>query len=134
MKRLFATVLAGAMLCTGIPALTASAEETTYQLGDVTMDGKIDMDDAILILRYYVRETFMGETDLLNDEQRALADVEHTIYPTTSTGSPITVTDARMVLIYYVTTSVLGYSNLTMEEFVADWYSYLQEIEGAEGK
>lgn len=66
--------------------VTDSWEEAPYTLGDVNMDGSIDVIDASLILRY------AANLNTLTDTQKAAADVNG--------NNSIDVIDASMVLRY----------------------------------
>lgn len=66
--------------------VTSSWEEAPYVLGDVNMDGSIDVIDASLILRY------AANLNTLTDTQKAAADVNG--------NNSIDVIDASMVLRY----------------------------------
>ena len=52
-KKLFAMLAAGTMLC-GMLTAPVSAAETSYQMGDVNMDGAVDVADAQMTLQEYV--------------------------------------------------------------------------------
>ena len=67
-------------------SVTDSWEEAPYTLGDVNMDGRIDVIDASLILRY------AANLNTLTDTQKAVADVNG--------NNSIDVIDASMVLRY----------------------------------
>lgn len=67
-------------------SVTDSWEEAPYTLGDVNMDGSIDVIDASLILRY------AANLNTLTDTQKAAADVNG--------NNSIDVIDASMVLRY----------------------------------
>lgn len=75
----------------------AAEETTTYALGDVNMDGKIDLADARTVLRYYCRCVALTPAELnpwLNEEQLPLADVFNN-------DGVIDCRDARLILCYY---------------------------------
>lgn len=67
-------------------SVTDNWEEAPYTLGDVNMDGKIDVIDASVILRY------AANLDTLTDTQKAAADVNR--------DNTIDVIDASAVLRY----------------------------------
>jgi len=72
-KKLFAALAAGTMLC-GMLTAPVSAAETKYQMGDVNMNGAVDIEDAQLTLREYVMLVLTRHTEgVLTPEQRELA-------------------------------------------------------------
>lgn len=70
----FAAMAATVMLC-GAVTVPAAAEETTYRMGDVNMDGEISVEDAMLVLREYTEYTVVQNSHILKDAQLKLADV-----------------------------------------------------------
>ena len=72
MRKAISAVLAGVLALSALPisAMSASAAEGAYALGDVDMDGVITGHDAAVVSRYL----HMDNT-LLNADQLALADV-----------------------------------------------------------
>lgn len=61
---------AAVMAVSALPILSVSAEESTYALGDVDMDGYITGHDAAVVSRYILKKDIT-----LTEEQLALADV-----------------------------------------------------------
>ncbi len=73
MKKLIAT-LASLALLAGTYAMPAAAEET-YALGDVTMDGVVDIRDVQELMGYYNHAVIMSTEHPWTSEQYAAADV-----------------------------------------------------------
>ena len=69
MKKTLCACMAAVLALASLPVLGASAEETTYALGDVDMDGVVTNDDATMISRYVLG------CITLTEEQLKLADV-----------------------------------------------------------
>ncbi len=69
MKKTLYACMAAVLALASLPVLGASAEETTYALGDVDMDGVVTNDDATMISRYVLGYI------TLTEEQLKLADV-----------------------------------------------------------
>ena len=69
MKKTLCACMAAVLALASLPVLGASAEETTYALGDVDMDGVVTNDDATMISRYVLGYI------TLTEEQLKLADV-----------------------------------------------------------
>ena len=69
--------------------MTDSWEEAPYTLGDVNMDGKINISDALLIL-----QDIVGAVDL-NEQQQQAANVD-------KSNASINVNDALKLLNYIV--------------------------------
>ena len=69
MKKTLCACMAAVLALASLPVLGASAEETTYALGDVDMDGVVTNDDATMISRYVLGYI------TLKEEQLKLADV-----------------------------------------------------------
>ena len=70
-------------------ALTAGGDVPEVKLGDVNTDNEIDMNDATLIMQFYLEETELSDT------QKAAANVDH--------GSDdIDMNDATKVMQYYL--------------------------------
>lgn len=129
-KRIFAAIASVMMLGT-ILAMPVSAAET-YQKGDVNMDGKINLEDAMLVLQDYV-EQIMYNDGVLTEQQRQLGNVDNQVYIAKApyiplAGTPILedieilddVLDARYILQYYVATEVTHQidSSTSIEEFI----------------
>ena len=69
MKKTLCACMAAVLALASLLVLGASAEETTYALGDVDMDGVVTNDDATMISRYVLGYI------TLTEEQLKLADV-----------------------------------------------------------
>ena len=69
MKKTLCACMAAVLALASLPVLGASAEETTYALGDVDMDGVVTNDDATMVSRYVLGYI------TLTEEQLKLADV-----------------------------------------------------------
>ena len=69
MKKTLCACMAAVLALASLPVLGVSAEETTYALGDVDMDGVVTNDDATMISRYVLGYI------TLKEEQLKLADV-----------------------------------------------------------
>ena len=69
MKKTLCACMAAVLALASLPVLGVSAEETTYALGDVDMDGVVTNDDATMISRYVLGYI------TLTEEQLKLADV-----------------------------------------------------------
>ncbi|MBR3269100.1 MAG: hypothetical protein IKI58_10330 [Oscillospiraceae bacterium] len=106
LRKLFAFLSAGVLGCCALGG-TAFAEETEpvdlsqYQMGDINMDGQVDLDDAQLALRTYV--FMLAQKDVkeclgVTEEQIKLADV---ISYSTEKNSYLDAADAQVILEYY---------------------------------
>ncbi len=100
---MFAALTAGTLLCGMLTAPVSAAE--TYQMGDVNMDGVVNIEDAQLILNVYM--TFLvGDSDQteFSDEQVKLATITGITASTLSRKHqiPFSVCDAQVVLRYTV--------------------------------
>lgn len=120
MKKMIATIASLAMLA-GTCAMPVAAEETTtYTLGDVNMDGKIDIADARAALMHYIYVFTKKPADLehwkLSDEQLLLADVFNN-------DGVIDTRDAHLILCYY------AYTLTTDEPISSDEYFELSRDE-----
>ena len=73
-KKILAALSAAAVLCGCLTAPVSAAEAKDYQLGDVNMDGRVDLTDAQITLIEYVEFNTYG-THRFTDEQMKLADV-----------------------------------------------------------
>ena len=119
-KKIFAALTAGLMLC-GMLTAPVSAAETEVQMGDVNMDGAVDIADAQLVLADYVHLMCFSESKL-TEEQQALGNVDNK----TSTmklkhmDEPVMLQadlqDAVLILGYY--TKHLTDENLTLDEYL----------------
>ena len=121
-------VLSAAMLGCCAMGGTAFAEEaepvdySKYQLGDITMDGVVDVEDAQLVLDCYTR--FLLRCDMVSrgwitEGQLALGNVDGREESASGIISPVTVEDALIILQYYSHTMTGKYSGMTIEEYVA---------------
>lgn len=100
-----------------IAACTIHASaETSYPPGDVNMNGKVEADDALLVLTEYLNVTIMKDESArtFTDEQIALGDVYHP----DAQYEGIDVKDANYIFAYYLTHELLHDNDLPMEEFV----------------
>ena len=70
MKKTLCACMAAVLALASLPVLGASAEETTYALGDVDMDGVVTGHDTAMVSRYVLDDTYT-----LTEEQLKLADV-----------------------------------------------------------
>ncbi|MBR5362635.1 MAG: hypothetical protein IK134_04860 [Oscillospiraceae bacterium] len=100
MKKLSIGIITGVLLC-GMLTAPVSAEEIIPQMGDVNLDGTVNIADAQLILRDYV-EVMCQLDGSLTKEQRALGNVDGKTekFPD-SIEFIASVSDAEFVLIYY---------------------------------
>lgn len=69
-RKAISFLTAAVMAVSALPILSVSAEESTYALGDVDMDGYITGHDAAMVSRYVLDNSYT-----LTEEQLALADV-----------------------------------------------------------
>ena len=123
MKKTLCACMAAVLALASLPVLGASAEETTYALGDVDMDGVVTNDDATMISRYVLGYITLTEeqlklADVNEDGVVDLTDVtklynEKQIYVLGDVDMDGVVTndDATMISRY-----VLGYITLTEEQ------------------
>ena len=123
MKKTLYACMAAVLALASLPVLGASAEETTYALGDVDMDGVVTNDDATMISRYVLGYITLTEeqlklADVNEDGVVDLTDVtklynEKQIYVLGDVDMDGVVTndDATMISRY-----VLGYITLTEEQ------------------
>ena len=132
LKKLFAFLSAGVLCCCALGG-TAFAEETEpvdlsqYQMGDITMDGIVDLDDAQLALKCYVH-SLAGKELLIPYEQQLLGCIRGYVQTERVVDENdqvlfinqiiIDVTDAQEILDYYVATLAKS-TELTLEEYVA---------------
>ena len=130
-KKLFAAIAAGTMLC-GMLTANVSAAETSYQMGDVNMDGAVDTADAQIVLVDYT-QLICRKKGILTDEQRILGNVDGVTEFTRSGNIEIkaSICDAQMLLRYYVVR--LSKSDMTLEEVVGRTFeaeqAYLETLE-----
>ena len=101
--------------------------EPVYLLGDVNMDGEIDLYDAQLLMDDYYNTVLRGLASELTDEQRALGDVvkgypqvdrSRYMWETVITDYPINMDDVYMILRYF-TDNMAHIKTGTMEEYAA---------------
>ena len=123
MKKTLCACMAAVLALASLPVLGVSAEETTYALGDVDMDGVVTNDDATMISRYVLGYITLTEeqlklADVNEDGVVDLTDVtklynEKQIYVLGDVDMDGVVTndDATMISRY-----VLGYITLTEEQ------------------
>ncbi len=101
MKKIIATIASLAMLAGSCAMPIAAEETTTYALGDVNMDGKVDIADVRAALKHYIYVFTEKPADLehlkLSDEQLPLADVFNN-------DGVIDTRDAHCILCYYAYT------------------------------
>lgn len=132
MKKRFCAAIAAVMMLGTILAMPASAAET-YQKGDVNMDGKIDVEDAQLVLQAYV-EYFTGNSCILNDDQIALANITGTttMNPDTKEEVLFSGSDARIILVYWTFRDVTHEiePDISIDDFYKDFSNfYLSHIQ-----
>lgn len=115
MKKLSIGIITGVLLC-GMLTAPVSAEEIIPQMGDVNLDGTVNIADAQLILRDYV-EVMCQLDGSLTKEQRALGNVDGllTVGPD-GIEFVSDLADAQWVLYYYC--SHLVDPTVTMESVV----------------
>lgn len=70
MKKVFGVCMAAVLTLSALPVCGVNAEEATYALGDVDMDGVVTGHDTAMVSRYVLDDTYT-----LTDEQLKLADV-----------------------------------------------------------
>ena len=80
--------MAATLALASLPVLGVNAEETTYALGDVDMDGVVTGHDTAMVSRYVLDDTYT-----LTEEQLKLADVNE--------DGVLDVSDAVGILTYY---------------------------------
>ncbi len=108
-NKLFAALSAAMLGCCAMGG-TAFAEETEpvdyskYQLGDINLDGVVDVEDAQIALRLYT-EYLAGRTveesclrNGITAEQAKLGNIVNETY---SGDELVTVEDAFLILVYY---------------------------------
>ena len=115
-KKLFAAIAAGTMLC-GMLTAPVSAAESSYQMGDVNMDGTVDIADAQEALQFWCT-SIAYKQGKLTPEQQALGNVDGEITPIEwergRIDTPISIKDAQILLIYY--TGHMAHPDLTLED------------------
>lgn len=106
------------------PAPTVPDILNLYQLGDVNMDGRVDVNDAQLLLWEYNAVVIEGGESTLTADQIRLGDVTDEWDPHTDefstliveTDYPISMADVDLILLYY--------SQCTAAEKYYRWYSF----------
>ena len=115
-KKLFAAIAAGTMLC-GMLTAPVSAAETNYHMGDVNMDGVVDLADTQEALQFWCT-SLACKKGKLTPEQQALGNVDGEIttieWARGRIDTPISVVDAQILLIYY--TRHMSRPDLTLED------------------
>ena len=61
MRKALYACMAAVLALASLPVLGASAEETTYALGDVGMDGVVTGHDTAMVSRYVLADRGTGE-------------------------------------------------------------------------
>ncbi|MBQ8921362.1 MAG: hypothetical protein IJ060_04275 [Oscillospiraceae bacterium] len=131
-KKLLAVLSAAMLSCCALGG-TAFAEETEpvdysqYQLGDITMDGKIDIEDAQLALQIYT--DLLAQRDIfasgyITKERLALGDVDGIDEYICGTVSPVSIEDAYLILCYYSDRLCEKIPEIPMDEYSAHWNEY----------
>ena len=126
-------VLSAAMLGCCAMGGTAFAEEaepvdySKYQLGDITMDGNIDIADAQLALQIYT--DLLAQRDIfasgyLTEERLALGNVDGVDDYVCGTVSPVSIEDAYLILYYYSERLCEKIPEIPMDKYVALWKEY----------
>ena len=129
-------VLSAAMLGCCAMGGTAFAEETEpvdyskYQLGDITMDGVVDVEDAQFMCQVYVQCLVAYdpvEEGWVTEQQIALGNIDRQVktatYNEVTCVFPIDLEEAMCVLQYY-TDSISGkLDGKTLEEYTALYLS-----------
>ena len=115
MKKLISALMSLSLLA-GVAAMPVSAAET-YSLGDVDMNGKVELMDVALTLHEFLIQRFfdgrqIDNVPLLTEEQNKYADVD--------VDGQVRHFDALMILQYYVYTLVTA-EPMSSEAFFADF-------------
>ena len=97
-KKIIAALCAAIMAVCGLCAPVSA--ESTYKKGDVNMDGKVDVDDAQLILQEYCCAGVVAMPLSFTEEQMELAAItgRGTKIPRDNVDLPFSVADAQTVL------------------------------------
>lgn len=123
MKKMLAILAAAAMLC----GMTTVSAAETYQKGDVNMDGKVDVEDAMLVLQAYV-DYFAGNSCILNDDQISLANITGTttMNPDTKEEVLFSGSDARIILVYWTFRDVTHEiePDISIDDFYKDFSNF----------
>ncbi len=123
-------VLSAAMLGCCAFGGTAFAEETEpvdysqYQLGDITMDGVVDVEDAQVALQIYTDR--LALIDVIakghyTEEQIALGNVDGITDDIFGILSPVSIDDAYFILLYYSERLSEKKPEMPLDEYVAVW-------------
>jgi len=127
LKRVFAILSAAMLGCCALGG-TAFAEETEpvdysqYQLGDINLDGEVDIEDAQLALQFYT-DYYLAKKPLnvilaslgITEEQLVLGDIINESY---TEEYSVTIEDAFMILSYYIDTLCLKTEGDTISVYV----------------
>lgn len=108
-KKLFAALSAALLL--GSTAVSPVSAAETYKKGDVNMDGKVDVEDAQLVLIESVNHICAGRDPEFTQEQEELAGVLEQTYPfpfSFRESTPYSLADAQCILMYY-SAKISGY-------------------------
>ncbi|MBR3269098.1 MAG: hypothetical protein IKI58_10320 [Oscillospiraceae bacterium] len=134
LRKLFAFLSAGVLCCCALGG-TAFAEETEpaapqeYQLGDITMDGEINIDDAQLALRVYtwmLSHVDPVQKHFVTEEQLALGNVDGIESNVNGITSPIDLDDATFILYYYTDALAYKTEGMNIEEYIALYDAKMQ--------
>ncbi len=129
LKRLFAFLSAAVLGCCALGG-TAFAEETEpaatqeYQLGDITMDGEINIDDAQLALSVYtwmLSHVDPVQKHFVTEEQLALGNVDGIERLVFGRTAPVDLNDALFILYYYNDTLAYKTEGMDIEEYIVQW-------------
>ena len=128
-KKLLAILSAAMLSCCALGG-TAFAEETEpvdysqYQLGDVTMDGVVDVEDAQYALQIYA-DMMVGQDYIAKgwytEEQIALGNVDGKTY-VTKEGFLVSVDveDVQLILMYYADKLSQKIGEQAAEEYISE--------------
>lgn len=139
-KKIFAAMCAAVLGCCTLAGTASAAENApvdyaAYQLGDITMNGVVDIEDAQLALQTYVFAMAKEDPGIPYEQQllgcvKGFTVTESREYPEenkkTETHTVVNVTDAQVILLYYL--AVLSkQTNLSLEEWVKA-NAHLQQV------
>lgn len=139
-KKIFAAMCAAILGCCA-SAGTASAAENApvdyskYQLGDITMDGIVGIEDAQLALQTYVFEMACVDSGIPYEQQllgcvKGFTIIESREYPAenkkTEKNQVINALDAQVILMYYVD-ALAKQTDLSFEAWVNS-NAHLQQV------
>lgn len=119
-KKIFAMLSAAAMLCGCLAAPASAAEAKDYQMGDVNMDGVVDITDAQLALEEYVTNFTLG-THCFNEVQLVLGNVDG---KSKYEERPVDIADCLIILQYY--TIHLTAENITLADITGRTETYIE--------